>query len=297
MTTTRRAFLQSTSLILAGSCAQRILAAEPGARPAVRAGLLTDVHYADKDPAGTRYYHDSLPKLQAAVAAFNDAKPDFVTHLGDLIDSPPAPDSGNVDRELSHLKTAEAQLAKLACDRHYVLGNHCVFNLTKPEYIENSAAKKPFYSFDHAGFHFVILDACFKADGTAYGRRNFDWRDTVIPPHELTWLSDDLTAATKPTIVFAHQRLDLEDTHVHGVKNASAVRAVLEKSGKVRAVFQGHSHKNDYHPVNQIHYCTLVAMIEGPGPASTGYSIASIFPDGSIKLDGFAHQTSYTWMS
>lgn len=93
------------------------------------------------------------------------------------------------------------------------------------------------------------------------GRKNSVWSDANIPAHELDWLRADLRATDKPTIVFAHQRLDLAGQHA--VKNASEVRKTLESSGKVRAVFQGHSHKNEHQEISGVHYCTLVAMVEG----------------------------------
>jgi len=81
----------------------------------------------------------------------------------------------------------------------------------------------------------------------------------------------------------------------HGVKNAGAVRALLETSGKVIAVFQGHSHKNDHHEINGIHYCTLVAMVEGSGEANNGFSLMQIASDGTIRIEGFVKQQSYQW--
>ena len=63
------------------------------------------------------------------------------------------------------------------------------------------------------------------------------------------------------------------------MKNAPAIRAVLEASGKVLAVFQGHSHKNDLNEINGIHYCTLVAMVEGSGEKNNGYALLDVLAD------------------
>jgi len=93
--------------------------------------------------------------------------------------------------------------------------------------------------------------------------------------------------------VFAHQRLDVQNDH--GVKNCAQVRKVLEDSGKVLAVFQGHSHKNDLKDIVDIHYCTLVAMVEGMGPENNGYSVMDVFEDGTIRLTGFRKQAKYEW--
>jgi len=50
--------------------------------------------------------------------------------------------------------------------------------------------------------------------------------------------------------------------------SAPEVRQILEDSGNVSAVFQGHSHQNDYRDINGIHYCTMRAVIEGSGAAN-----------------------------
>lgn len=271
-------------LCLAGLRSRSLLAAEPEKKPAARLGLLTDLHYADKPEAGTRFYRETLDKLQEAIDCFNAEPLAAVVELGDFIDQAPS-----AEQELAWLETIEARFATVRAPRHYVLGNHCVTTLTKEEFAAHTGASKvPHYSFDAGGVHCVILDACYRADGVAYARKNFDWKDTAIPAAELDWLRTDLAAANKPTIVFAHQRLDEAPNHC--VRNHAAVRAELERSGQVLAVFQGHSHKNDYQQIGGIHYCTLVAMIEGSGAENSGYSLLDILPDGSMRVHGFRRQ-------
>ena len=66
---------------------------------------------------------------------------------------------------------------------------------------------------------------------------------------------------------------------------------------KVLAVFQGHSHQNDLKDIHGIHYCTLVAMIEGSGDANNGYSVMELEPNGTIRLTGFRKQKSHKWLA
>lgn len=263
-------------------------AADTASRPALRIGLLTDPHYADIPAKGKRHYRESLDKVRAAVERFNEAKADFAVELGDFID-----EATTVEGELAHLKTVEAEFAKFRGPRHYVLGNHCVWTLTKEQFRANCAAKPAPYSWDHAGFHFIVLDACFRADGTAYGAKNFKWTDTEIPEAQRRWLAEDLAAARKPTIVFVHQRLDITGEYV--VKSAPAVREILERAGNVLAVFQGHHHRNDYREVGGIHYCTLMAMVEGNSAEDSASGVLEVFRDRSLKLNGAFKQSSYAW--
>jgi alkaline phosphatase len=251
-------------------------------------GLVTDLHYADKAPAGTRHYWETLSKLEEAATKFAEDRPTFVVELGDLIDA-----ADSVDLEQRYLKTINGKFSAICKDRHYVLGNHCVDTLTKDEFLGGVQQEKSYYSFDRNGFHFVVLDSCFRSDGEPYGRKNFHWADANLPAAEIEWLKADLTATDKPVIVFAHQRLDVNNDH--GVKNSADVRQILEASGRVLAVFQGHSHQNDLTEIGGIHYCTLVAMVEGSGTKNNGYSLMEIEPNGTIHLTGFRKQKSYDW--
>ena len=107
------------------------------------------------------------------------------------------------------------------------------------------------------------------------------------------WLADDLKGTDKKTLVFAHQRLDI--TGNHAVKNAPAVRQIFQDAGNVWAVFQGHSHANDYHEVEGIHYCTMRAMVEKSGAANNGFSLVEVDPQGVLKINGFRDQADYQW--
>lgn len=280
---TRRAFLRQGSLLLAGTGATADLLAASDRVPQLRFGALTDIHYADKPPHGNRHYRESLDKVAAAVEHLNTQKPEFVVELGDFIDR-----TDSVEHEIEFLETIDRVYSQLDCERHYVIGNHCVDTLTKAEFVAHSGAKAPRYSFESGGFHFVVLDSCFRADGEPYGRHNSQWNDANLPEAELRWLEEDLRAAESPVVVFAHQRLDGEGDH--HVKNAAAVRSLLAKSGRVLAVLQGHSHRNDYRQIDGIHYATLVAVVEGSGPENGGASLVSLFDDGSIRLEGFLQQ-------
>jgi predicted phosphodiesterase len=277
----RRDFIQYTTLCLAGF--KGLQAADPDSKALIKVGLMTDLHYADKPSTKTRFYREALAKLDEAVEVMNQQKPSLVVELGDFIDQ-----ADSVEKEIDWLKTMESRFARLSMPRHYVLGNYCVGTLTKEEFAANTKASGGHESFETGGLQFIILDACFRGDGTPYSRKNFDWKDANIPSSQLSWLESELNKAGGPVIVLAHQRLDASE--VHAVRNAPAVRSVLEKSGKVLAVFQGHSHRNDYQQIAGIHYTTLVAMVEGSGAENSGYAMLEVMPDSSLRLQGFRKQ-------
>lgn len=292
---TRRALIEGGSLFLLGagtvsSTGRELFGSVNEDDPKLRIGLVTDMHYADKPPAGSRHYRESLAKLAEAGKEFSTVQPNIVVELGDFIDA-----ADSVATERSYLERINKAFTKLPGAKHYVLGNHCVHTLTKDEFLGGVGQQKSYYSFDVADYHFVVLDSCFRSDAVPYGRKNFEWTDPNIPPAEVDWLESDLKSTSKKTIVFAHQRLDVENHY--GVKNAPQIRGILERSGSVLAVFQGHSHRNDHKLIEGIHYCTLVAMVEGSGAENNGYSTVDLFPEDVVRVSGYRQQADYAWPS
>jgi alkaline phosphatase len=283
MILSRRAVVRGGALLLGSGWASGM----PAGTPAVRFGMATDVHHADKPERGTRYYRESLGKLREAIAQFRKSDLTLVMQLGDLVDA-----ASDLDTERHWLKQAISTFAGAGFELHSVLGNHCVQTLTKSQFLAEAGQEQGHYSFDRAGIRFIILDACYRRDGVSYSAGNFDWKDTEIPSLERQWLKEQLGATSGFALVFVHQRLDIPG--VHTVASAPEVRHILENSGKVMAVFQGHSHQNDYCEINGIHYCTMRAVIEGSGSANNGYSIVSVYADRRVEVKGFRGQSDYT---
>ncbi len=254
--------------------------------PAIRFGIVTDAHYADVEPRGSRPYRESAAKMDECVAFMNAESVDFLIELGDFKDQddPPVP-----ARTEEFLRRIERSFAAFRGPRFHVLGNHDHDSLTKAGFlslVENTgiARDRSYYAFDRAGVRFIVLDANFKADGSPYDRGDFGWDDCNIPPEEIAWLGKTLAAGPERAVVFIHQQLDGGGSYY--VRNAAAVRAVLESSGKVLAVFQGHRHEGAFERMGGIPYYTLVGMIEGRGPENNSYAVVSIGRDGRISVRG-----------
>ena len=288
---TRRLFLKSSAAALAGLTLTSFSCSGPIGRNrgtgTVRFGIVTDCHYADADTVGTRYYRDSLNKLTECVEVMNRQRVDFLVELGDFKDqNTPAVEQ----KTLLYLRAVESVFHKFNGPTYHVLGNHDADSLSKTQFlanIENTSINptRTYYSFDYNGVHFIILDANYKSNGADYDHGNFDWTDANIPPAELQWLKQDLATSHGAVIVLIHQLLD--GTGSYYVKNAAEVRQVLEQSGKVLAVFQGHHHDGGYSRIKGIHYYTLKALVEGPGPENNSYVVVEVLLDMSIIVTGY----------
>lgn len=251
--------------------------------------MLSDVHYADREPAGNRFYRQSLAKVQEAVDRMNQERLDFMIELGDFKDQDAVPNEANT---LKYLSDIEAVFQKFDGPTYHVLGNHDMDGISKQQFlerVENTGIPntKSYYSFNLKGLHLVVLDGNFTKDETAYGRGNFHWEDSLIPSHELLWLKDDLKQNKLPVIVFIHQMLDDSKGYKQSVQNAAEVRQILEQSGNMLCVFQGHVHEERYNLINGIHYYSVNAVVDGDGPGNNAYMIVEVNKNGSLLIDGF----------
>lgn len=139
---------------------------------------------ANPDPAAT--FMEALQKIGAL-----PKKPDFIIHTGDITHLSKPKEFDDFDQL--------ARTAKL--DFHYVPGEHDVIDERQGEaflerYGKNSNGKG-WYSFDHAGVHFVGLVNVY--DLKAGGMGN-------LGAEQLAWLADDLKTktASTPIVVFTH---------------------------------------------------------------------------------------------
>ncbi|MFC1528678.1 metallophosphoesterase family protein, partial [Candidatus Latescibacterota bacterium] len=250
-------------------------------------GVITDLHYAEKEPAGSRIYRDSGKKLRECIETITPLKPSFLIELGDCIDA------AKKETERGYLRTIKSIFREFEGDCHHVIGNHDVATFTKGEFISLSEMRRNYYSFDHGECHFIVLDANYNRDFSDYNAGNFDWTETYIPPDEQEWLKHDLARSKQKTaIVFIHQNLH-DETDPHGVKNAPVIRRILEDAGTVAAVFQGHDHRGGYKEINGIHYITFRAAVEGPGLENNSFAVVNIDTDGGIVVTGYGKQESY----
>lgn len=284
---TRRTFLRSAAGmgVASLSCTAGNLSSR-GRRP-VRFGIVTDCHYTDAAPQGTRFYRESLGKLAECVDRMNAEKVDFLIELGDFKDqNRPAVE----DKTLGHLQNIEAAFRRFQGRRYHVLGNHDMDSISKQQFlsrVENTGieAGRSYYSFDVRGLHCIVLDANYRPDGSDYDHGNFDWTSANIPAHELDWLQQDLAACSGNVVVFVHQRLDGAGPVF--VKNAPQVRQIFQASKRVLAVFQGHDHDGDYRQLDGIPYYTLKAVVEGHGQENNSYAVVEVQPDQSLTVTGY----------
>lgn len=293
----RRKFIESTVCAVGGITIPGIVMANKKYKP-IRFGIVTDIHYADTpdNPELNRYYKESLDKVAECVELMNEQKVDFLIELGDL------KDQGNPPKEsgtLTYLESIENVLKKFKGPLYHVLGNHDMDSISKLQFLQEVSNygfynAVNFYSFTRGPFHFVVLDANYNSIEQEYDHGNFDWTEARIPENQLRWLKSELKYHKKPAIIFVHHQLDspLVADKRHCPGNADIVRKILEESGRVLAVFQGHYHKGGLNKINNIFYYTLKAVVEGSGRENNNYAIVEIDEQLKISIKGYRKTNS-----
>ncbi|MDB4945181.1 MAG: hypothetical protein JWP97_4715 [Labilithrix sp.] len=244
---------------------------------ALTLGFVTDLHFG---PAA--YHEGKLRKLthhaadlaREVVRAMNETlQPDLLVNLGDDIE--------DESREADLMRYAECHdiLAGARAELVNVAGNHDVVHLTRDDLARLWGRTGPlFYSLDRGGYHLVVLHTLERKDV-----------DVRLPEAQLEWLRRDLAGTSLPAVVLMHHPAGeqrFEDSfwfrkvpHLALVKERAALREILERSGKVRAVFNGHVHMNHLEVIGGIPYVTLQSLVENldddaPGRPAAAHAIA-----------------------
>ena len=236
-------------------------AAEPKAAAAPGTPLfvqISDSHIgfskeANPDVAGT---------LSRSIALVNalPGRPAFVLHTGDITHLSKPAEFDHAAQLMSGLKVSEL---------HTTPGEHDVTDGVGTEYFARyggPSKNKGYYSFDHAGVHFVALVNVmqFKPGGLA-----------SLGADQLAWLKDDLSgrAASQPIVLFAHMPMwSIYEPWGWGSSDSGQVLALVNRFGSV-TVLNGHIHQIvskvegnvTFHTARSTAYPQPAAGV-GPGP-------------------------------
>ena len=248
-------------------------------RVALTIGFVSDLHFGPQ-----AFHRGKLRKLTQhagalaaeVVRAMNERHaPELLVNLGDDIE-----DEGR-DADLARYAECQAILRGAAAEVVNVAGNHDTINLNRDDLARIWGREGPLhYAFDRHGFHFVVL-------------QTFETKDVEvrIPAPQLAWLRDDLARTALPTVVLMHHpasEQELEDSryfadapHLALVKERADLRRILAESGRVRAVFNGHVHRNHLDVIDGIPYVTVQSLVENldedaPGRPAAAYAVARI---------------------
>ncbi|MFC2158125.1 metallophosphoesterase [Acidobacteriota bacterium] len=262
-------------------------------------GLLTDIQYADVGRLGSRYYRNSLKKLDLAVSEFERHSLQFIIQLGDLI-----------DRNKESVSPVREVLKRIDVPIYHVLGNHDFYGSINPRQenvFSKLEIKKRYYNFSLHNWRFVVLDgmdlstlahppdhpnakqaAAMIQDLKKRGSLNAQVWNGGIGKEQKEWLRgvlQDALSRKQQVLLFCH--FPLYPENVHNLLNDSEMLEILDTNPAVFAWFNGHNHDGHYGFRNSVHHVTFKGMVKTSDENS--FAIVELFED-RIEIRGFGRE-------
>lgn len=260
----------------------------------IKIGVFADCQYCNCETAGTRFYRNSLVKLEDCISQFNQENDiDFVVGLGDII-----------DRDFASYDSVNAILSKSRKEVFQVIGNHDLE--VEKSLIEKVPSKlnlkNTWYSFTKKDWHFIFLngiDITFHSNDIEIisqakemteklkkeGKPNPHEWNGGIGKKQMEWLEKELqNSETKNLKVAIFCHYPLLPFESHALWNSEEVLAVLAKFNCVKIYLNGHNHAGNYAFQHGIHFVNLKGMVETEN--ENAFSIIS-FSDKQIEIEGF----------
>ncbi|MBW6535045.1 MAG: metallophosphoesterase [Mariniphaga sp.] len=267
------------------------------AKAQISFGVFADCQYCDCETSNTRFYRNSLLKLEKAITHFNqNEKLEFIVNMGDLI-----------DRDFASFAPLKPILQKSNKTIYHLPGNHD-FEV-EPEHLEKVSEElglsKMYYSLVKKGWMFVFLDGTdisfFSADKEkvklaeemsarlkAEGKPNYHPWNGGIGKQQLNWLNNQLLQAKSENLnvaIFCHYPLLPFESHA--LWNQKEVLSILDNYSCVKLWMNGHNHAGNYAFQNGIHFITLKGMVETESENAFGEVLIS---KKEIEIKGFGQE-------
>jgi 3',5'-cyclic AMP phosphodiesterase CpdA len=238
---------------------------------------ISDAHI--QQISGSQFVRNWDRGLIRAVAETNllTPKPDFVMFGGDLAQL-------GSKAELDH---GAEMLSKLNYKTYCVMGEHDYY-YDLGEYWSKLYGSH-YYSFDHKGVHFVVLNSILTYDDWTYnkwpsatqrmlemaGLDNPNGSPFMVGAKQREWLQKDLAKVGKetPVVLFSHSPIQkLYKGWNFWTEDAEEVQALLKPFPKVTVVY-GHVHQIQYNQIGNITFHSLMATA-WPWPYPQSYAQA-----------------------
>ncbi|MGD9401713.1 MAG: metallophosphoesterase [bacterium] len=301
---TRREFLRTAGAIAAASCLP-MTAVEMAF--ADKSKNFTFAHISDahiQHIKGAEFVRNWDRGLIRAVAEANllEPKPDFVVFGGDLAQL-------GKKSELDH---GAEMLSKLNYKTYCVMGEHDYY-LDLGEYWSKLFGDH-YYSWDHKGVHFVVLNSILTYDEWTHerwptaeqrmlemaGLDNPNGSPFMVGEKQRKWLEKDLEKVSKdtPVVVFSHSPIQkIYAGWNFWTEDAEEVQALLKPFDDVTVVY-GHVHQIQYNQIGNISFNAVMATA-WPWPYPESYVHADVkWPNMTVPMnraDPFFERDATGW--
>jgi len=300
----RREFLKTTGALVAASSlpVSMVELAFADDRQNFRFAYISDAHI--QHISGKDFVRNWDRGLIRAVAETNllDPEPDFVLFGGDLAQL-------GTKAELDHGAEIMSALRQKV---HYVMGEHDYY-LDLGEYWSKLFGPQ-YYSFDHKGVHFVVLNSILTYDEWTHerwptaeqrmlemaGLDNPNGSPFMVGEKQREWLKTDLEKVSKdvPVVIVSHSPIQkIYKGWNFWTDDAEEVQAMLKPFEKATVLY-GHVHQIQYNQIDNITFHSVMATA-WPWPYPQSYAqVESYLPKLTVPMnraDPFFERDATGW--
>ncbi len=204
---------------------------------------LSDIHWGYNNPKVNPEFAGTLKKAVATVNRL-EQKPDFVVFTGDLTQTT---DDPKLRRQ--RLREFRDMAGELNVPVRFFAGEHDA-SLDRGEAYQEIIGGPMYYTFDHKGVHFIVLD-------------NISDPAPLLGDKQIAWLKADLAAqkVDAPIVVLTHRPLfPLYPQWDWATRDGAAAIDALMPYKNV-TVFYGHIHHEHHHMTGHIaHHAAMSTM-------------------------------------
>ncbi|GLQ52981.1 metallophosphoesterase [Devosia nitrariae] len=270
--------------------------------PVFQFGIIADPQYAPfpPRPGGTRYYANSLWKLDTALKTLNEEPLEFVATLGDII-----------DRHWDSYSDILPIYDQLAHPHFFVLGNHDyeVGQDYLRSVVRNIGLEKAYYDFTGGGYRFLVIDgndvstfappaddprleiaAERLAKLTETGAENAQPWNGSLSDEQFAWMEERLAsakAAGEKVIVLGHY--PVYPANMHNLWDSEQIVELLTSHDNFVAYFNGHNHAGNYGAIGNQHFVNFKGMVETPD--ETAFATIAVHDD-RLEITGHGLEES-----
>lgn len=252
---------------------------------------------------------EGYPKALRHVHAIEDV-PEFILHTGDIITDAFWASQDSAIKQWDIYKALMKEHCRLPV--HYTLGNHDVnfgWGLGNAETrfpgktmaLEKMEMSSPYYSFDHGGWHFIVLDNTQRGGWNGF--------QILLDDTQFEWFANDLqvTDPATPVVVCSHAPIlcvacffePPSQPHGNGLvisndcvqMDVVKIHNLFRKHHNVKLCLSGHYHQVDHVQYLGVHHICGGAVCADywrrPLPYrpehEAGYGVVDLFKDGTFE--------------
>ncbi len=239
----------------------------------IKVGLITDTHLNLPPQMNFETATNIQPGITKFVKTIQGFQPDFIVHLGDIIEGTRCP----AWLGEKQIKLIQKELNQVNVPTYWVIGNHDLRSVSTEQFKKIFSLNSLNYVINQGDYRFIFLDGNYNPQGLHRQPKKNKYIRGYLPPTTIEWLKKQLNTRQR-VFIFMHQGLfpgkttPTSEKIIKPIRNAPQIQELLEKY-RVDGFFNGHMEVLSYHKKGYTHYYSLTGTVRNPFYTQSFYEL------------------------